>query len=314
MLEQGDVPRLSIIICTYNRAGLLSKTLDSLLGLEMLDEAEVIVVDNRSTDDTAFVVKRFMDKYENMIQMRYLLEPVQGLSAARNSGILAAKSTLIAFLDDDALPVRTWVSTIVNTMESKPAVMAMGGKVAPIFENGRPEWLIKPFEFPYTIMDLGNRIKEYPGKFHPCGANMAMRREVFNLSLFPLELGRKGESLLSGEETWLFGRIRKEGQSILYHPQMAVDHFVPASRLTENWIMKRYYSQGLSNALGSSGPMGTLLLWGKTGAKLLYIAVDSVLSAISGSQGRKLLNKCRLESVRGTLHMLRNRNRESATG
>ncbi|BCG57597.1 glycosyltransferase [Paenibacillus sp. URB8-2] len=314
MLEQGDVPRLSIIICTYNRAGLLSKTLDSLLGLEMLDEAEVIVVDNRSTDDTAFVVKRFMDKYENMIQMRYLLEPVQGLSAARNSGILAAKSTLIAFLDDDALPVRTWISTIVNTMESKPAVMAMGGKVAPIFENGRPEWLIKPFEFPYTIMDLGNRIKEYPGKFHPCGANMAMRREVFNLSLFPLELGRKGESLLSGEETWLFGRIRKEGQSILYHPQMAVDHFVPASRLTEDWIMKRYYSQGLSNALGSGGPMGSLLLWGKTGAKLLYIAVDSVLSAISGSQGRRLLNKCRLESVRGTLHMLRNRNRESATG
>ncbi|AHV95884.1 glycosyltransferase [Paenibacillus sabinae] len=314
MLEHGDVPRLSIIICTYNRAGLLSKTLDSLLGLDMLDEAEVIVVDNRSTDDTASVVKRFMDKYEQQIQMKYLLEPVQGLSAARNSGILAAKAKLIAFLDDDALPVRNWISTIVNTMESKPAVMAMGGKVAPIFENGRPEWLIKPFEFPYTIMDLGNRIKEYPGKFHPCGANMAMRREVFNLSLFPLELGRKGESLLSGEETWLFGRIRKEGQSILYHPQMAVDHFVPASRLTQAWIMKRYYSQGLSNALGSEGPVGNLLLWGKTGAKILYIAVDSVLSAVSGSQGRKLLNKCRLESVRGTLHMLRNRNRESATG
>ncbi|QWU17150.1 Glycosyl transferase family 2 [Paenibacillus sophorae] len=314
MFEHGNVPRLSIIICTYNRAGLLSKTLDSLLGLEMLDEAEVIVVDNRSTDDTAAVVKRFVDKYESMIHMKYLLEPVQGLSAARNAGILAAKSPLIAFLDDDALPVRTWISTIVNTLESRPLVMAMGGKVAPIFESGRPNWLIKPFEFPYTIMDLGNRIKEYPGKFHPCGANMAMRREVFNVSLFPLELGRKGDSLLSGEETWLFGKIRKEGQSVLYHPQMAVDHFVPASRLTEDWIMKRYYSQGLSNALGSSGQLGSLSLWGKTAAKVLYIAADSVLAAISRNEGRKLLNKCRLESVRGTLHMLRNRNRESATG
>ncbi|WP_036724719.1 glycosyltransferase family 2 protein, partial [Paenibacillus forsythiae] len=71
MFEQGKLPRLSIIICTYNRSVLLSKTLDSLLGLEMLDEAEVIVVDNRSTDDTASVVKRFMDKYESMIFMKY---------------------------------------------------------------------------------------------------------------------------------------------------------------------------------------------------------------------------------------------------
>ncbi|MNB67724.1 Chondroitin synthase [compost metagenome] len=314
MLEHGDVPRLSIIICTYNRAGLLSKTLDSLLGLEMLDKAEVILVDNRSTDNTAAVVKQFMDKNAGLIRMKYLLEPVQGLSAARNAGILAAKASLIAFLDDDALPVRSWISTIVTTFESRPSVMAMGGKVSPIFETKRPNWLIKPFEFPYTIMDLGNRIKEYPGKYHPCGANMAMRSEVFNLSLFPLELGRKGDSLISGEETWLFGKIRKEGQLVLYHPQMAVDHFVPASRLTESWIKKRYYSQGLSNALGSTGPLGTLMIWGKTGAKLLYIAVDSTLSAISGSEGRKLLNKCRMESVRGTLHMLKNRNRESATG
>lgn len=314
MFEHGDVPRLSIIICTYNRAGLLSKTLDSLLGLEMLDQAEVILVDNRSTDDTAATVKRFMDTNESKIRMKYLLEPVQGLSAARNAGILAAKSPLIAFLDDDALPVRTWIRTIVETLESRPGVMAMGGKVSPIFESKRPDWLIKPFEFPYTIMDLGNRVREYPSKYHPCGANMAMRSEVFNVSLFPLELGRKGDSLLSGEETWLFGKIRKEGQSVLYHPQMAVDHFVPASRLTESWIMKRYYSQGISNALGSKGPLGGLKIWVKTGAKLLYIAVDSVLSAISGSEGRKLLNKCRMESVRGTLHMLRNRNRESATG
>ncbi|NOU83394.1 glycosyltransferase [Paenibacillus sp. LMG 31459] len=311
MLVHGEVPKISIIICTYNRSALLVKTLHSLLPLENLDQAEIIVVDNSSKDDTAAAIRRFMDTYGADMDIRYLLEPVQGLSAARNTGILASKSPLIAFLDDDAIPCRTWISTIVSTFEQKPEVMAMGGKIAPIFESKRPEWLIKPFELPYTIVDLGNRIREYPKRLHPCGANMAMRKIVFDISLFPLELGRKGDSLLSGEETWLFGQIQQEGHSILYHPEMAVDHFVPANRLTEDWIMKRYYSQGISNAMKSEGMKGNLLLLGKTGAKVMYILADSLLSR---SQGRRLLNKCRLESIRGTLHMIWNRKRESAAG
>jgi glycosyltransferase involved in cell wall biosynthesis len=311
MLVHGEVPKISIIICTYNRSALLVKTLHSLLPLENLDQAEIIVVDNSSKDDTAAAIRRFIDTYGADMDIRYLLEPVQGLSAARNTGTLASKSPLIAFLDDDAIPCRTWISTIVSTFEQKPEVMAMGGKIAPIFESKRPEWLIKPFELPYTIVDLGNRIREYPKRLHPCGANMAMRKIVFDISLFPLELGRKGDSLLSGEETWLFGQIQQEGHSILYHPEMAVDHFVPANRLTEDWIMKRYYSQGISNAMKSEGMKGNLLLLGKTGAKVMYILADSILSR---SQGRRLLNKCRLESIRGTLHMIWNRKRESAAG
>lgn len=311
MREYGDVPRLSIIICTYNRSTLLIKTLQSLLLLENLEQAEIIVVDNHSKDDTAASVGEFIDTHGAKLDIYYMLEPVQGLSAARNTGILASKSKWIAFLDDDAIPCKTWITTIINTFGSKPEVMAMGGKIAPIFETKRPEWLIKPFELPYTIVDLGNRIKEYPGRLHPCGANMAMRKIVFDISLFPLELGRKGDSLISGEESWLFGQIQAEGHSILYHPRMAVNHFVPAQRLTEAWIMKRYYSQGISNAMKSEGVKDNLLLLGKTAAKVLYILADSILSR---SQGRKLLNKCRLESIRGTLHMIWNRKRQSAAG
>jgi glycosyltransferase involved in cell wall biosynthesis len=311
MREHGVAPKVSIIICTYNRAALLIKTLHSLVSLENLAQAEIIVVDNRSKDDTAPLVKTFIENHQLIMDIRYIFEPVQGLSAARNTGILASKSSLIAFLDDDAIPCRTWITTIVSTFEEKPQVMAMGGKIAPIFESERPDWLIKPFELPYTIMDLGNRIKEYPGRLHPYGANMAMRKLVFDISLFPLELGRKGDSLLSGEETWLFEKIRQEGTVILYHPEMAVDHFVPKSRLTEDWILKRYYSQGLSNAMKSEGLKDHVVLLGVTGAKVLYIMADSVLSR---SRGKKLLNKCRLESIRGTLHMIWNRKRESAAG
>lgn len=107
MLEYGDVPKISIIICTYNRSVLLVKTLQSLLSLENLHQAEIIVVDNHSKDDTASVTKRFMETEGAEMDIRYLLEPVQGLSAARNTGILASKSPIIAFLDDDAIPCRS---------------------------------------------------------------------------------------------------------------------------------------------------------------------------------------------------------------
>lgn len=311
MRDYGVAPSVSIIICTYNRSDLLITTLQSLLTLDDLEQAEMIVVDNCSKDDTADCVKKFIATHRAVLDIRYIMEPAQGLSAARNTGILASKAPLIAFLDDDAIPCQTWITTIVSTFQSKAEVMAMGGKIAPIFESKRPEWLIRPFELPYTIVDLGNRVKEYPSRLHPCGANMAMRKIVFDISLFPLDLGRKGDSLLSGEESWLFGQIQKEGHSILYHPKMAVDHFVPASRLTEDWIMKRYYSQGISNAVKSEGIKRKLLLLGKTFAKLVYILVDMVLSR---SKGRRLLNKCRLESIRGTLHMIWNRKRHSAAG
>ncbi|WP_339317370.1 glycosyltransferase [Paenibacillus sp. FSL R10-2734] len=311
MNDYGVAPKVSIIICTYNRSDLLITTLQSLLTLDDLEQAEIIVVDNCSKDDTAACVKKFIAAHGAVLNIRYMMEPVQGLSAARNTGILASKTSLIAFLDDDAIPCQSWITTIVSTFESRPEVMAMGGKIAPIFESKRPEWLIKPFELPYTIVDLGNRIREYPAQLHPCGANMAMRKLVFDISLFPLDLGRKGDSLLSGEESWLFGQIQREGHSILYHPQMAVDHFVPKNRLTEDWIMRRYYSQGISNAVKSEGMKGKLLLLGKTAAKLVYILADMVLSR---SKGRKLLNKCRLESIRGTLHMILDRERHSAAG
>jgi glycosyltransferase involved in cell wall biosynthesis len=311
MTEYGDVPKISIIICTYNRSVLLVKTLQSLITLENLHQAEIIVVDNSSTDDTATAIKSFIEQQGAAMDIRYLLEPVQGLSAARNSGILASKSPIIAFLDDDAIPCRNWITTIVSTFDERPDVMAMGGKVAPIFESKRPDWLIKPFELPYTIVDLGSKVREYPKRLHPCGANMAMRKPVFDISLFPLDLGRKGDSLISGEETWLFSQMQREGHTILYHPEMAVEHFVAAGRLTEDWIMKRYYSQGISNAMKSEGVKGNLLLLGKTAAKVVYVMGDSILSR---SQGRKLLNKCRLESIRGTLHMFWNRKRQSAAG
>ncbi|WP_025685120.1 glycosyltransferase [Paenibacillus maysiensis] len=304
-------PAVSVVICTYNRADLLEKTLMSLLELNDLALAEIIVVDNRSTDHTAATIKRFTVAHGQDIHLRYHYEREQGLSAARNAGITLSRAEVIAFLDDDAIPCVTWLQTIMSTFGNNPELTAMGGKIDPLFETERPGWLTGPLELPYTIIDLGKAIREYPPGLNPFGANMAMRKTAFAAVMFPLHLGRKGDLLLSGEESWVFEQIRKNGGTIMYHPHMAVKHFVPAARLTKEWIMNRYYCQGMSHAVQAVGLRGNVMLMAKTAAKWLYNTMDSLLAR---TEGRKLLNRCRFESIRGTLDTLRNRKSESAAG
>jgi glycosyltransferase involved in cell wall biosynthesis len=301
MLKDSMEPELSIIICTHNRADLLRKTLDSLLLLEDIEVVEVIVVDNQSSDHTEAVIDQYLLQNEGKLIVHSLFERVLGLSAARNAGIRASSAKLVAFLDDDAIPTRQWVRVILDTFEQMPEVMAMGGQIAPRFETKRPPWLIKPFELPLTIIDLGKRVREYPVNLHPFGANMALRKSVFEAILFPLDLGRKGNMLLSGEESWVFHKLSKEGQKVLYHPNMSVEHFIPANRLTREWMTQRYYYQGISNGNARKGRLDKLKLVGTLSAKVLYILVNALLAR---SEGSKLLIRCRLESIRGSLTTL----------
>ncbi|MGD8380729.1 MAG: glycosyltransferase, partial [Syntrophobacterales bacterium] len=92
--------KISVIVCTYNRAELLGGTLRTLCH-QTLDtsEYEVIVVDNNSTDNTREVVDEFCRRSSNV---RYCFEPQQGLSHARNQGLQEAKGKYVAYIDDDA--------------------------------------------------------------------------------------------------------------------------------------------------------------------------------------------------------------------
>lgn len=91
-----SVPGVSCVIPVYNGARYLRETLDSVLA-QSLPVAEVLVVDDGSTDGTAEIVRAYGGA------VRHLYQPHAGVSAARNRGIRAATQPLIAFLDADDL-------------------------------------------------------------------------------------------------------------------------------------------------------------------------------------------------------------------
>ena len=95
--QEAFAPFFSVIICTFNRAHLLPRALDSVLAQEE-SSWEVIVVDDGSTDNTYEVVRPYLQRAPNI---RYMAHRNRGLAISRNVGIAAAIGSYVTFLDSD---------------------------------------------------------------------------------------------------------------------------------------------------------------------------------------------------------------------
>jgi glycosyltransferase involved in cell wall biosynthesis len=94
--SSNPCPLVSVLIPTYNRAGVLGRAIESVL-TQTFPDFELIVVDDGSTDNTVEVVQGFRDPRVRLVR----LATNCGLSRARNEGIRAARGEFVAFLDDD---------------------------------------------------------------------------------------------------------------------------------------------------------------------------------------------------------------------
>ena len=110
------MPKVSVIIPTYNRADMIGDALDSLIQ-QTSEDWEAIVVDDGSTDDTEAVVSRFADG-----RIRYLYQANKGLPGARNTGIRNATGEYIAFLDSDDLFLPDKLKVQSQALDQSPDV------------------------------------------------------------------------------------------------------------------------------------------------------------------------------------------------
>lgn len=233
--------KISIIICTYNRSDILKDVLENLCKLDSVEESEIIIVNNNSTDRTIELIEGFLKKYPNL-NIINIFEYTQGLSFARNRGIKESNGDIIAFLDDDAFPHNQWLNAIKNFFALHQDVVAVGGKVLGRFEIDKPVWITSEVEMAYSLLNLGDEEIEFIEGF-PIGVNFAVRRVALENLKFSTELGRKKDSLLSGEETELMRSLKKTGK-IYYLPNMLVEHFIHKERLEKEWLIRRNYAGG----------------------------------------------------------------------
>ena len=272
--------KISAIICTHNRAAYLEKAIHGLIGQTLPKEQyEIIVVDNASTDGTRQLLgsryqvsgsrcqvlgDRYKDRSEtsnlkpsiynltpDTCNLKYIYEPTIGLSQARNTGWKNAQGEYVAYLDDDAVAALDWLEKIIEAFESiNPQPGCIGGKVEPVWEAPRPEWLSDSLLGQLAIVDWGDQPKSLDNQEWLAGANIAYpKRLLEEIGGFSVKLGRIGNKLLSMEENLMRLELEKRNYKFYYDANIAVKHHIPASRLTKKWLLKRSYWNGVSGAI-----------------------------------------------------------------
>jgi glycosyltransferase involved in cell wall biosynthesis len=250
--------RISAIICTHNRADFVVRAIDSLTQQTLdADSYEILVVDNGSKDETR---RRCDDKCLTVANLRYLYEPRIGLSIARNTGLAAAKGHILAFLDDDAVACAGWLEGIVRVFDTaRPPPGLLCGPVEPIWGASRPAWLEDHLLGFYSLLNWSESPRQLLDDEWIAGTNFAGAKDLISaFGGFDERLGRKGQSLLCGEESALEKRIRSAGHVIYYDPTMVVEHYVHPARVSKSWLYRRIFwggaATGIQEKQVNSGP------------------------------------------------------------
>ena len=245
---------ISAIVCTYNREKFLPKALESLANQTLsYDNFEVVIINNNSTDSTEEICNNFHKNFPN-INYSYVIESQQGLSFARNRGIIESKGRLITFIDDDAWLEEMFLEVIVNFMKKHQDVDSVGGKILLDYEDKEPDWMNKYMASLFGYFVYSENIKKFKPNNFPRGSNMTFRKNVFELvGNFNTELGRIGQGMGGGEEKDIYKRIYDHKLAVYNLPSAVVHHAVPVTRTTNEFIKKQAIGIGYSERLRLKG-------------------------------------------------------------
>jgi glycosyltransferase involved in cell wall biosynthesis len=240
--------KISVILCTYNRAESLRKTLESFASatVDRTIVWDLILIDNNSMDQT----REVCDQYKEKIPIKYCFERAQGQSAARNRGIKEAQGALLAFTDDDVDIDPNWIKALCVGAEQHPEADFFGGPVFPQWEVPPPAWLARHSAgllcgpaVHYERKAEGLELKAGEGFF--VGANMMFRRNIFDAGFrFREDLGLKGSEAIRMEDNVFIKDLLTAGYRGIYIPDAIIFHRNPKERMTERYMLKWHIGCG----------------------------------------------------------------------
>ncbi len=239
----GSSLDVSVVICAYTeeRWNELVAAVRSAEQQTLPPRQVVLVIDHSPA-----LLARARAAFPNVTVVENV-EP-RGISGARNSGVAATRTPIVAFLDDDAEAAPDWLERLA-TGYADPDVLGVGGSLTPFWQTRAPDWF--PTEF-YWV--LGCSHSAMPRTASPTrnliGANMSVRREVLDaLGGFRHCFGKVGTRFSADETDLCIRGVQRWPQCFwLYEPAAQVTHQVPASRTTRRFFVTRCYDEGVSKA------------------------------------------------------------------
>lgn len=242
-MNSEKLPGVSVIICCYNSAERLPATL-RYIALQKVPSNilwELIIIDNLSSDATNAVAQQEWLRIGSPSQLRIVKECRQGLVYARQKGAEEACYSLLLFCDDDNWLEEHYIDNAFNIMQQYPNVAVLGGRSTAVFESESPYWFSR-FEKAYAV----GRPMQHTGianeRSYIAGAGMVIRASAFSLLQLSgfqhLLSGRKGNTVLSGEDAEICLVLLLLGFDLYYDDRLYFQHYIPEKRLSWNYCME----------------------------------------------------------------------------
>lgn len=248
-----SIEGVSVILCCYNSANRIKKTLEYLARQEVSISLkwEIILVNNNSTDSTVLISKNTWNNLGAPSPMLVVDETQPGLSFAREKGMSAAQYDIFLFCDDDNWLHKNYIQRVHDIFNKHPEFGALGGWCEAVFEKEEPDWFTD-FAGNFAV----GRPKENSGILDTAnsflyGAGLAMSRKAklsLNENGFANILSdRKGKQLSSGGDVEIIYALKLMGFSVYFDEQLYFNHFMPSQRLTWEYLIKLRKSMYWSN-------------------------------------------------------------------
>lgn len=237
--------RLTVGVCTWNRAALLRQTLEQMTKLAIPSEVdwELLIVNNNCTDATDEVIAR----YSKVLPIRRLFESKPGKSNALNLAVRETRGEYILWTDDDVLVDEGWLVEYCRAFTQWPDAAVFGGPVEPWFPNTPPRWLQQAWPrvaHAYAARNFGDQPVRFTEHLVPFGVNFAVRACVQSRYPYDPRLGPRPNSSLRGEETTCIRRILADGAEGWWVPAARLRHFIPEERQTKRYLRRYYFGYG----------------------------------------------------------------------
>jgi O-antigen biosynthesis protein len=198
------MPRVSVVVCTFNGARTLGECLDGLGALDYPDY-EVIAVNDGSTDTTAAIAASY--------PVRLITTQNRGLSSARNTGLDAATGEIVAYIDDDAHPDPHWLQYMVRTFIAGDWAAVGGPNLAPPDDGAVADCIANSPGGPTHVLMSDCEAEHIPG------CNMAFRR-----SALTRVGGFDPQFHVAGDDVDLCWRLHAHNLEVGFSPAAVVWH------------------------------------------------------------------------------------------
>ncbi|MCP5445741.1 MAG: glycosyltransferase family 2 protein [Chromatiaceae bacterium] len=256
--------KITIAVCTYNRANNLSKLVAELRKQICPIECEILFIINNCTDNTEQVLTELAN--QPGMKLRFVHESSQGIAYARNRALVESmESSYLLFIDDDETPdSKHLVETAVNELE-KGEVQCVGGKVTVEFGNNkRPKWLVDELLGFYAEINYGETPFIIRDESTPIWTSIiAYDMTIFrnnNQLRFNTRYNREGKGIGGGEDVIMFRDMLKVGVLMKYLPEMGVLHFVESWRINRRYFWRVHFVAGKKQGQFETGDYKTMFL------------------------------------------------------